>query len=275
MLVGGRYHYQGKLLSGVGFAIDQQGSVAASLIEDGLVVGRYRSICVADDRGYPQIDARGQLLDYQLITYQGDPYTGVAYEFIGGQCGIEAFVRNGVIWNQAHWSNEGRFIYLDIPNEEFGEAYHWHPNGRLKTANISTNSGFFGSIGFDEHARMNHLSGYKGFLKSVEYISSKAAPFFPFESTADIDQMTFACKLRLSGGDVDDVFFESISHNKSIGRVISLHLNSVQMTSPDLRRFVSLEEVHVQSTDHSGISLATYLKQAYPTMRVLADRIKL
>ncbi|WP_177207501.1 hypothetical protein [Burkholderia contaminans] len=248
----GRYFLSGKEFSGIAFEIGQDQRVRAIELVDGVEVGGYRPICASPGDGFDQVDLTGMLSDYEVPLYQGQPFSGIGYEFDDGACTREVFLRNGIVYSEAWWTAAGGMVYFDVPNDEFGEVYEWYSSGGLKGVNITTNTEFYGGMCFSGSGQLVYLSACNGFLESIPRIVRKAR-FFPIASVRDVERLEMSGDLTLFGGDVGDDFFRYLSDCGMLRDVAVLKLTNVGVKFLSLADLPHLGELHVDGFELSGI----------------------
>ncbi|MEW2374468.1 hypothetical protein ACFUJV_35915 [Streptomyces olivaceus] len=248
----GRYFLSGKRFSGIAFEIGQDQRVRAIELVDGVEVGSYRPICASPDDGFDQVDLTGMLSDYEVPLYQGRPFSGIGYEFDDGACTREVFLRNGIVYSEAWWTEAGRMVYFDVPNDEFGEVYEWYSSGGLKSVDITTNLEFYGGVRFSEGGRLVFLSACNGFLEAIPRIARKAR-FFPVATVRDVEKLEISDDLTLFGGDVGDDFFGYLSDCGMLRDVAVLKLVNVGVKLLSLADLPNLRELHVDGFELTGI----------------------
>ncbi|WP_244134905.1 hypothetical protein [Burkholderia sp. BCC0322] len=249
---GGRYFLSGKEFSGVAFEIGQEQRVRAIELVDGVEVGGYRPICASPGDGFDQVDLTGMLSDYEVPLYQGRPFSGIGYEFDDGACTREVFLRNGIVYSEARWTEAGGMVYFDVPNDEFGEVYEWYSSGGLKGVDITTNADFYGGMRFSDDGRLVILSACNGFLEAIPRIVRRAR-FFPVSTVRDFERFEIADDLTLFGGDVGDDFFRYLSDCGMLRDVVVLKLANVGVKFLSLVDLQHLRELHVDGFELTGI----------------------
>lgn len=248
----GRYFLSGKEFSGIAFEIGQDQRVRAIELLDGVEVGRYRPICASPGDGFNQVDLTGMLSDYEVPLYLGQPFTGIGYEFDGDACTREVFLRNGIVYSEARWTEAGGMVYFDVQNDEFGEVYEWNSSGGLKSADITTNTEFYGGMRFSEDGRLIILSACNGFIEAIPRIVRRAR-FFPISTVRDIEKLEISDDLNLFGGDVGDDFFRYLSECGILRNVAVLKLTNVGVKFLSLTDLPHLGELHVDGFELTGI----------------------
>ncbi|MXN79037.1 hypothetical protein GR157_30465 [Burkholderia sp. 4701] len=247
----GRYFLLGKPFSGIGFIVESDGKVRAMELVDGIAVGDYYPICASPGLRFDQVDLTGMLSDYELPLYQGRPYSGVGYEFDNGICTREAFLKGGVVYSEARWSEAGVMAYFDVPNDEFGEVYEWNDFGVLIKVGISTNDRFYGGLRFSESGELVFLSACNGFLENVPQIS-RVARYFPVSTSRDIARLPVSEDLVLFGGDVGDDFFRFLVDSGALKNVAVLTLANVGIEFLNVTGIPRLRELHIDEVDLKG-----------------------
>lgn len=155
----GRYLYQNSVFNGVAYGPDQGTTLAALQVVDGTLAGPYqspylgtvlRTACV-DVTGFTEDDIddhdadawdNGAGLSYVAdrtglrLLHEGQPFNGLACEFIQSFCVREIGYRDGHPIADAQWTPDGRLVQL-LLDQEVNECYSWHPDGKPETAWIN------------------------------------------------------------------------------------------------------------------------------------------
>jgi hypothetical protein len=195
--VEGKYWYQGQLFSGVGFFAHGD-HVQGRWINLGLVEEVYSPIFLEAESVFSQLNLTGSLSDYDLISYENQPFNGIGYEFSDEFCIHEAVVFHGAVHSEAYWNAEGVMLHLSLDNGKFGEIYEWHPNGERKSIDISTNSSFVGHFSFTQEGALRYLNGNRGFLSALGEIH-KNSKFFPYDNYESAFKANCEKNMTLSG----------------------------------------------------------------------------
>ncbi|WP_211468259.1 hypothetical protein [Collimonas silvisoli] len=246
----GKYIYQNKLFSGIGFSIDVEEKVSAYEMNKGIILDPYYSICAPDNNEYMQVDLTGQLSDYVLPQYLGQTFSGIGYEFTEDICDREVFLKNGVAYWEAHWHKNGNMLYFDVPNEFFEEIYEWYPSGAIKKIKISASNKFSGALDFTEDGRLRFLSSRDGLFQNLSYISTQAK-FFHFEKISDIGKLQTVEEFSLLGNDIDDNFLDFMLDSKMFENTFVLKLINTNVESLNVNKLPLLRELHIDN----GMSL--------------------
>lgn len=266
----GRFWHEVRPFSGVAFRIHADCQVTSFEVNKGSIAGRYRPICHPTGNDYSEIDAVGQLFDYELVRYQGRPYSGIAYEFTEGRCSSEALLKGGIISTQAHWSPSGSLIYFDVPNDHFGEVYEWYDGGGLKQANISTNNEFYGTLSFSEEGALSVLVANNSFLARLQEIAN-VARYLPVRDVADIARLSADEKFSLSGNDIDQNAINDLASLNFFSKVKILILNNVSIEFLNIAAMPNVEEIHVNAASRSDLELLNSLKHTDRKVRVFLN----
>ncbi|WP_144030133.1 MULTISPECIES: hypothetical protein [unclassified Burkholderia] len=277
-LKGGRYFLLGREFSGVGFEIAQDKKVRAIELANGIEAGGYHPLCASPGDQLDQVDLTGMLSDYEVPLYQGHPFSGIGYEFDDGACTREVFLRNGIVYSEARWTEAGQMVYFDIPNEEFGEVYEWYSSGELKSVDVTTNSEFYGGMRFSEDGELVILSACNGFLEAVPRIAGKAR-FFPISNIHDIERLKISSDLTLFGGDIEGEFFCYLMDGGVLKKVSVLRLINVGVNFLSLIDLLHLQELHVDGVELRGIKhgngecldVGSFVKQHGLSIKVFVD----
>lgn len=277
-LKGGRYFLLGREFSGVGFEIAQDKKVRAIELVNGIEAGRYHPLCASPGDQLDQVDLTGMLSDYEVPLYQGHPFSGIGYEFDDGACTREVFLRNGIVYSEARWTEAGQMVYFDVPNDEFGEVYEWYSSGELRSVDVTTNSKFHGGMRFSEDGELVILSACNGFLEAVPRIARKAR-FFPISDIHDIERLKISSDLTLFGGDIEDEFFRYLTDGGVLKKVSVLELINVGVNFLSLIDLPHLRELHVDGVELRGIKhgsdecldVGSFAKQHRLSIKVFVD----
>lgn len=275
---GGRYFLLGMEFSGVGFEIGLDKRVRAIELVNGIEAGGYHPFCASPGDQLDQVDLTGMLSDYEVPLYQGHPFSGIGYEFDDGVCTREVFMRNGIVYSEARWTEAGQMVYFDVPNDEFGEVYEWYPSGELRSVDVTTNSEFHGGMRFSEDGELVILSACNGFLKAVSRIARKAR-FFPISDIHHIGRIKISSGLTLFGGDIVDEFFRYLTDGGVLKKVSVLKLINVGVDFLSLIDLRNLRELHVDGVELRGIrhgsggflDIGSFAKQRGLFIKVFVD----
>lgn len=273
----GLYVHDGELFSGVGFESGDNQTVRGSQFQSGLRTGPYHPICAMGADVPLQVEFANGIEPYVTTMYQGRPFSGIAYTFEEGRCRYECLFREGIEVSEAWWLKDGTMTSYNLDNGEFGEGYEWYPNGKLKSAGVSTNHSFVGRFSFTEDGLLKFLSLQRGFLNRLTEIRSKVKflPIsIPIAKTEDLGRLRAAPETILSGDEISDDLLQLMAKSGSFDKTAKLQiLRTPKIESLALlAKLPNLTEVVLEEIGPNQVLLAKSLKQARPALHIVLNR---
>ncbi len=214
------------------------------------------------------------------MFFDGEPYSGLAYDFIDEICLRELFYENGFVVNDARWDMEGKLIDL-FSRGGFDQIYSWDSLGFLESAEIVVKEHTLQRgvvvklqvlLGFTAGA----LSALKLFggadnLDKLIDLSSR----FPVKSSADIADCRAARRFNFFGDGQHGSMFAKMVRQGAFSATTELGLPSSFLAEKDalqlLSSMTSLKRLQFFSMGEGLPDSVKQLKRQMPFTRIYAD----
>lgn len=264
--VDGKYWYRDAPFTGVGFFAGED-CVGGYWVNVGVLEKEYAPITCKTPFECRQLDLTGVLSDYELILQNGEPFTGVGYEFSDEFCIHEAYVSDGVIISDAYWNADGLMLHLGLDSGVFGEIYEWNLNGGRKSIDISTGASFAGHFAYTQDGKLRYLNSNRGFLDALDGIS-KVSRYFPYGSLEDIFKSACEKNMILAGNDMNDASLMSVVYFLGSRFLEVLELRDTKVEDFNFNLLLNLRELRVSDRKNDRSGFASTIKAENPKLRV-------
>lgn len=233
----GKFFYQGNLFTGVAFTTNEGGMVDAIEILAGIEAGKYFpkyfpvSDCRVIDMEFLEPEDE---TDYEpFLCFNGERFTGVAFEFDGVFCTGELLYERGWSDSQVTYYEAGRLESIELIENDFSQIYQWYENEQVKRYEVAARSSFSFNLAFNEDGYLSALGMEGDCFNQARLMSDKlVVPFLKEESF--IDDLKAAEFLSLSGHSVTDELFKRLISFGGLEQTESISLLQTAVTKEGL-----------------------------------------
>lgn len=279
---GGLYLLNGEIFSGIGYEVSEPYVVAAYQFEQGqrsakldstLVPGQKVSGIIADF-----VEPHEENYDGEPASFQGQPYSGLAYEFRDHHCVSEELYVDGAVKRSISWYLSGDTAAYEIWNDEVTQDIAWFANGQLKFVEYAQKDGFRMGLRFNEQGLITSIDLSGDYFDRLKALQEKLKLNYLdrdyIQYQLSVDESVF-----MTGDGIHDELLRSIFGSGGLSRARSIHLfyTSVSGEGIDLlSRLENLEHLIVESEKDRNVKDALIrLKQQKPNLKIELNRAPL
>jgi hypothetical protein len=268
--INGSLYYEDRLFSGIAYELQDEQIVQPFLVKNGVIGAPHLSPHVDDRADLAHVDLSEVLSDYELPEYQGAPFTGVAYAFLGDYCNREVRLDEGNPVLDTWWDRDGTLIGYERNVSSFGEIYAWYPSGALKSFEISTNSSYTGYVTLSENGQLEKIGSRKGFISSLGAIAA-SSPYFPVSDFAQVLAYRAAAEVSILGGDFNDEVIGKMFAAGMFAETQTIELIDTALTAaslPALQGCSQLKKIVIRKMDDGRKQALAAVAAANPRVQV-------
>lgn len=249
----GVYYFRDEPFTGVGFSVDGCHVGSAMDVANGAPRGPYANEYLAGLGALPGIDSdclepedEGE---DEPLCYEGERFSGVAYDFDGDFCTGELHYVRGWLESQVGYFKSGKLALVELFEEGFSQKYEWYESGQIKTFQVCEKEGFDVSLAFTEDGRISVLSIDGAYFARVKALGDRLK--FPLFVDRDFaGDVVGADSLYMSGDGVDSRLLKTLLANDGLGATSKLRVRGTALTAPDLEKLAeigSIVELYVEA----------------------------
>lgn len=264
----GKYYYQDKLFSGVGFKTCGEKVEALHEFKDGLIIADYKCKYFPDEENISKIDIdsiefTGEFLN-PYAFYENRKFSGIAYEFEGEQeiCLGQHFIEEGVPLISLTWHLSGKDKSLSIDRNEFVQIYEWFNDGSLKYFEIYSKefSKRLIAITLSGQNRLEAVWIEKDYFNWIGNHGAKLE-FDYFNSKNSFSNLAVDQIFSLTHSGVDDELFACISSNEGFRGLLELSISRTSLSAKSLLDLVNVETLKKVSIHDERSNLLSAVEQ--------------
>lgn len=156
--------------------------------------------------------------DLEPIYYNGDRFSGIAFDFDNDYCVGETLIKDGLIKEEVSFFDNGKINSYDRADECLNQFNSWYFDGEVNEIKIVTPDSLYFSLKLNEHKKLNYLNISDSFFDKVKSISN----FLKFNYVNDITffaNIKVAEYLSLSGKGINDMLFDYLSKSEGLKKL--------------------------------------------------------
>lgn len=274
---GGKYLYQGILFTGVAYTVSDCFITSAMEYRNGERVGRYSNEYLPNTVNQPKIYFEYlepyDDIEPEPVSYQGEMFSGVGYDFEGDVFAAETYYKSGMIEAEVSYFRTGVIEAVELFSKDFCQEYFWHENSQIKEFRLFERDSFEIALRFKNTGKLCSLSIDEGYFERIKLLANKVR-FNLFDKKRSGEALEIAESLFVSGSAVDDEVFSYLCENDGLRQTSKLNIFDSALTTISLSRLIPYSNVS-QVTINSEIITqeeATNFKTQRPDCYVEFDR---
>jgi hypothetical protein len=273
------YFLNGEAFQGVGYEVSAHQVVAAYQFEQGQRIEKLDSVIL------PGRDALGVHSDFlepheenydgEPFSFNGQPYTGLAYEFRNHRCVSEELYVGGSLQRAITWYPSGNMDAYEILDEDVTQDIAWFENGQPKFVKYAEKDVFLMDFRFSENglATCAWIEGdYFGRLGALrEKLKLSYLDLDYIQHELSVDESVF-----MAGDGINDEILHSLFDSGGLSGAKAVHLFHTAISGDGidlLSHLENLEHLIVESDEDRAVKEALIrLKKAQPILKIEWNR---
>lgn len=270
------YYFREEPFTGVAFELDNGEVIGKKNYREGIPAGDYVNEYFPPMDNLLHVD--DDCLEEDERSYSGEPFcyngerfTGIAYEFANEFCVSELLYRKGILDSEAGYNQSGRLEVLDIHENGLSQEFVWDTGGEVVKIKLFQKDALDFSIEFDEEHRLKSLVIKGSYFERIDELK-QLVRFNIFESKEFLRDCRAAGFLLLSGESIDDEVLQNIIDKGGLDDTKRLYIYNSLITVNGLQTVKSLKdltELRVKSRDEGLITALRELKESLPELILL------
>jgi hypothetical protein len=247
-------------------SLDESGNgrfLSSVVIKEGKIVSPYKSSCIIEIDHATQIDitgftedcvaddedaelSNGRDLSYDLsqgsynLLFQGNPYSGLAFEFFKENCIAEFYYLDGRLITKVNWDAAGNMRALHT-EDDIIQSYAWYASGVMKLSHVNSISYvngvattvYRGMLRFSEDGGLSSVYVDKKFIRNLREISIRCL-YFPIKGVEGFASQKGSESVTLSGDGIDDLLFTNMLARGVFGKTSEILVSSTSVRGTNL-----------------------------------------
>ncbi|BDM64475.1 hypothetical protein NFHSH190041_19270 [Shewanella sp. NFH-SH190041] len=191
--------------------------------------------------------------DLEPIYYNGDRFSGIAFDFDNDYCVGETLIKDGLIKEEVSFFDNGKINSYDRADECLNQFNSWYFDGEVNEIKIVTPDSLYFSLKLNEHKKLNYLNISDSFFDKVKSISN----FLKFNYVNDITffaNIKVAEYLSLSGKGINDMLFDYLSKSEGLKKLKKINIRGTSISDSIINAFdraENLSEIIIFHNDES------------------------
>jgi len=249
----------GDLFTGVGFCVEEARVVPVVEYKSGTELDAYQSawFCTSEKKECLDKDALESNDGLEPFLYEGERFSGIAYDFDGDSCVGELLFENGLISEEVSFYESGAPAFYEGVNDGLEQCISWYPDGSVKQFNIVYIGDFRADINFDEQGRLKSAVLNEDFVVGIGKVKEQLK-YNKIDCFGFFENIVVAPYLYLSGSAVNDEFVRYIEMGSGLDDTQKVALRNTSLSADGfttLARSQSIEEIVVED-DRSMVTEA-------------------
>lgn len=278
----GLYFLHREIFHGIGYEVSEPSVLAAYRFEQGqrsakldsaILPGQEASGVTSDF-----IEPHEENYDGEPVSFNGQPYTGLAYEFRNHHCVSEELYVDGSLKRAITWYQSGNIATYEIWDEAVTQDVAWFVNGQPKSVEYAEKDVFRMGFNFNEQGQTTSIRIFGAYFRRLNALKDKLKVAY-----LDLDyvrsQLSADESIFVGGDAINDDILQALFDSGGLAGVKTIHLfnTSISGESIDLlSRLKNLEHIMVEYEDNKDIKDALLrLKRQQPSLKIDLNRAPL
>jgi len=256
------YLPNGKLFTGVGFQMVEGILVRAIEYSNGTEIGEYKStwICTEGNEIALDKDTLESNDGFEPFIFEGERFTGVAYDFDEEFCVGELLFENGLIKEEISFFGGNSPAFYEGFDNGLDQSISWYSDGSLKQFEIIYSDSFRSSFNFDNQERLKSAMIQGGFLDYMDKIKGKLK-YNQINSFMYFKNRCAAPYLSLSGSGINDEFVSYLEMENGLNEIQKIAIGDTSLSVDVLTSIIKSQNVKEALIDDSRDILPKALKE--------------
>ena len=266
-LQNGKYVYQNQPFTGIGYNLIDEVVESIALYREGHRAENYTNEYLPITTEKLRIDSEAlepeNEDDYEpLMCYEGQRFSGIAYDFQNNICTGELIYRKGQLESSVTYYISGALEFAEIIDEKILQRYQWYSNAAIKRFEIYDKNVFEITLAFEDSGQINCLSINGNYFDRVQQIADQLKLKL-FLDQSFVSNLKSADALFLQGSEIKDELFNQLIERHVLDETSLLRISKTLLTDESFKKLGLLQNLKELQIDSSAISEAavTYLKK--------------
>lgn len=254
----GKFYYEGKLFTGVGFEVTDCTVNRAVKYKDGDAENTYINEHLSTTKHRPAIifdclEPEDEM-EEEPLCYKGTRFSGLAYDFDGDLCVGELLFESGWQGSAMTYYKSGFFDSIEIINDDCAQKYYWYELGQIKRLDLYERNSFDVNLNFNEDGLISTISIDGRYFDRIKEVREELM-FCLYDHTGFTKNLSASDYLYLSGSSIDSELFSNLLKSDGLKNTTTLRIFSTPLTIENLEKLIPINNIIELDVESEVITL--------------------